>query len=299
VYITNESASSNWVYFDDMQVKIKQRPVIQVDDYYPFGLTFNKYRRSTAKENKLNTFQDQELITDLDLNWVQFKWRNHDPAIGRFFNIDPLAEKFYYNSPYAFSENKVINGIEMEGLEFVPIQVLQAGTEALDNYLTGQGLNAEEKKIVLDNPSAAYKSRGNRELAKNFAGNAGIKNHLSPMLDDEGDALRHVMLGALNTQTGGADFAKKIGDAHEDGSDNTEAQKTMDKFNNDVGINLGKENPDATPKELMQMAIDRLQNGELFVLKPFNPTDETIDRAKKNVESLYEDGDDDIYEDNN
>src|SRR6185369_16078774 len=52
-------------------------------------------------------------------NWDSFKWRNHQPEIGRFFNIDPLAMKYVYNSPYAFSENRVINGRELEGLEWV------------------------------------------------------------------------------------------------------------------------------------------------------------------------------------
>jgi len=53
------------------------------------------------------------------LNWVQFKWRNHDPQIGRFIEIDPLANDYVYNSTYAFSENKVTNHIELEGLEAV------------------------------------------------------------------------------------------------------------------------------------------------------------------------------------
>jgi len=88
-----------------------------VNSYYPFGLTFNSYKRVTAKENKYNTFQDQEKITDLDLNWIQFKWRNHDPAIGRFFNVDPLAEEYNYWTPYAFSGNMVTAHRELEGLE--------------------------------------------------------------------------------------------------------------------------------------------------------------------------------------
>jgi hypothetical protein len=54
------------------------------------------------------------------LNWDSFKWRNHQPDIGRFFNIDPLADKYVYNSPYAFAENRVIDGRELEGLEWVP-----------------------------------------------------------------------------------------------------------------------------------------------------------------------------------
>ena len=45
----------------------------------------------------------------------------HDPRIGRFFAVDPLAFKYPYNSPYAFSENRVIDAIELEGLEKVVI----------------------------------------------------------------------------------------------------------------------------------------------------------------------------------
>jgi len=39
------------------------------------------------------------------------------PDLGRFFNVDPLSEEYTYNSSYAFSENVLINAIELEGLE--------------------------------------------------------------------------------------------------------------------------------------------------------------------------------------
>jgi len=68
-------------------------------------------------KNKEKTFQDQRFDDDLGLNWVQFKWRNHDPQIGRFIELDPLSEKYVYNSTYAFSENKVTVHRELEGLE--------------------------------------------------------------------------------------------------------------------------------------------------------------------------------------
>jgi len=75
-------------------------------------------------------FQGQEHVDDLGLNWDSFKWRNHQPDIGRFFNVDPLAEKYYYNSPYAFSENKVVAHRELEGLESYPVN-LQSPTAGL------------------------------------------------------------------------------------------------------------------------------------------------------------------------
>ncbi len=41
----------------------------------------------------------------------------HDPRIGRFFAVDPLTGKYPFYSPYAFSGNRVIDAIELEGLE--------------------------------------------------------------------------------------------------------------------------------------------------------------------------------------
>jgi len=43
--------------------------------------------------------------------------------IGRFIEIDPLSDDYEYNSTYAFSENKVISHVELEGLEAVEIIV--------------------------------------------------------------------------------------------------------------------------------------------------------------------------------
>ena len=70
---------------------------------------------STRKDSRGSGGQDE-----LGLNWDSFKWRNYDYAIGRFMSIDPLAEKYTYNSPYAFQENKLGMGREIEGLEMMP-----------------------------------------------------------------------------------------------------------------------------------------------------------------------------------
>ncbi|OQA96075.1 MAG: hypothetical protein BWY22_01891 [Bacteroidetes bacterium ADurb.Bin217] len=64
-------------------------------------------------------FQGQEAENELygAGNASFFKYRISDNRLGRFFAIDPLAAKYPYNSPYAFSENRVIDGVELEGLE--------------------------------------------------------------------------------------------------------------------------------------------------------------------------------------
>ena len=65
-------------------------------------------------------FQGQEKDDEVkgSGNSVNYKYRMHDPRIGRFFSVDPLAPSYPHNSPYAFSENRVIDGVELEGLEY-------------------------------------------------------------------------------------------------------------------------------------------------------------------------------------
>jgi len=64
-------------------------------------------------------YQEQERQDELGLNWDSFKYRNYDYAIGRFMSVDPLAEKYPYNATYAFQENKMGLGRELEGLELI------------------------------------------------------------------------------------------------------------------------------------------------------------------------------------
>ncbi len=52
-----------------------------------------------------------------ETGWSSFKWRNSIPELGRFFNVDPLSEKYAYQSHYNFAENRVVDARELEGLE--------------------------------------------------------------------------------------------------------------------------------------------------------------------------------------
>jgi RHS repeat-associated protein len=65
------------------------------------------------------SFQAQEHDDEVkgDGNSMNYKYRMHDPRLGRFFAVDPLFKDYPWNSSYAFSENKVIHAIELEGLE--------------------------------------------------------------------------------------------------------------------------------------------------------------------------------------
>ncbi|MEV8577403.1 RHS repeat-associated core domain-containing protein, partial [Elizabethkingia anophelis] len=96
--------------------------IIEENNYYPFGLKHQGYNSSSLANNAYQyKYQGQELQEN---GWYSFKWRNYIPDLGKFFNIDPLASKYPYNSPYALQENKLGMGVELEGLELFPFEFL-------------------------------------------------------------------------------------------------------------------------------------------------------------------------------
>jgi hypothetical protein len=129
VFVSNEHPTYVDVYFDDVTVTHTPSPIVSSSDYFAFGLQHTAGERAGVYEQR-TLFQSQELQDELNIGWVQFKWRNHEPSIGRFFNVDQLAEKYLYNSPYSFSENKVVAHVELEGLEAESIKRLQRETSA-------------------------------------------------------------------------------------------------------------------------------------------------------------------------
>ncbi|MFH6996052.1 hypothetical protein [Flavobacterium sp. FlaQc-48] len=67
-------------------------------------------------------------------NSISYTFRMHDTRIGRFFAIDPLASKYPWNSSYAFSENRVMDGIELEGAEHLNMHVYRVFKGAGGKY---------------------------------------------------------------------------------------------------------------------------------------------------------------------
>ncbi|MAT90946.1 MAG: hypothetical protein CMC35_09660 [Flavobacteriaceae bacterium] len=106
--------------------------IMEENNYYPFGLHHKGYNNAiNGIENNYKTFQSRELHEDLGLGWIEFKYRMHDPTIGRFLQIDPVAERYEYNGVYNFSENRVIDGIDLEGLEYVTVRHYMLGDKEM------------------------------------------------------------------------------------------------------------------------------------------------------------------------
>jgi len=88
------------VYFDDFKVTHIKSPIIQTEDFYGFGLSFNSYSRESSIENKYLYNQgasDKKFLTervlDLGLAVDLSKDRTYDYVTGRWWQIDPKADK--------------------------------------------------------------------------------------------------------------------------------------------------------------------------------------------------------------
>lgn len=112
--------------------------IMDTNDYYPFGMNHLYQANSHIGIGELENykFQGQELQ---ETGWYSFKWRSYMPDVGRFFNIDPLSEKYAYNSTYAFQENKMGLGRELEGLELLQERGLITATGMTVNDIYHKG----------------------------------------------------------------------------------------------------------------------------------------------------------------
>jgi RHS repeat-associated protein len=93
------------------------RKMVGNNDYYPFGMLVPQ-RNYSSPEYRYG-YQGQEKDDEIKGagNSLNYKFRMHDPRVGRFFAVDPLTAKYPHYAPYSFSGNKVIAFVELEGME--------------------------------------------------------------------------------------------------------------------------------------------------------------------------------------
>ena len=124
-------------------------PIIQSEDFYPFGLTFNSSQRENAAKNKYLYNQgsgekkfNTERIFDLELNVDQSRHRTYDYITGRWWQVDPKGESAGQESwsTYHYSYNNPILNNDPEGDCGPCVLAIPAIVEGLAALSIGEGV---------------------------------------------------------------------------------------------------------------------------------------------------------------
>ncbi|MDR0228297.1 MAG: RHS repeat-associated core domain-containing protein, partial [Flavobacteriaceae bacterium] len=92
--------------------------IIEETNYYPFGLVhkgYNQKNDALMKDYKYQ-YNGKEKQEELGLNFYDYGARNYDAAIGRWMNVDPLAEAQSNKTPYHYVSNNPITRIDPTGM---------------------------------------------------------------------------------------------------------------------------------------------------------------------------------------
>ena len=109
----------------------------------------------------------------------------HDPRIGRFFAVDPLTKKYPWNSAYAFSENRVIDGVELEGREslygielWLNVQWIRVKQSIKKNTDQITQVYTRDNEIINNAPNISEKGKDYLYKAQAIAGTVSLQSKM-------------------------------------------------------------------------------------------------------------------------
>ncbi len=115
VFIDNSDTEP--VYFDELELRVERTPTLvitQEHHYYPFGMNMSGIERQGDLMYQFNGMVEKEEAFGLELYETPF--RSYDAQLGRFWQVEPLADIYVGVSMYQFAYNNPISFNDPTGL---------------------------------------------------------------------------------------------------------------------------------------------------------------------------------------
>ena len=99
---------------DTSEVSDPALAILEQNDYLPFGTRVNITTQAYDPANRYRFNGKEEQVTG-SLGLTDYGARLYDNLLPRWTTPDPLAEKYYSISPYAFCNNNPVNFVDPDG----------------------------------------------------------------------------------------------------------------------------------------------------------------------------------------
>jgi RHS repeat-associated protein len=108
----------------------------------------------------LEQYNGIELNDDFGLNWNMAFYRSYDPSIGRWGQVDPLAEKYLTMSSYNGMGNNPIRNKDPKGDSLI---------NAYERYSEFETLDSDLKAVITNSTTRNERREARRNLRRNYS----------------------------------------------------------------------------------------------------------------------------------
>ena len=132
--------------------------VKEQNDYYPFGMRQERSNYALFAGNRFK-YNGKEEQTTGGLGYLDYGARMYDAESGRWFGVDPLLEKYYGLSPYAYCGNNPLIYTDPDGMVIKLSKMTEEQTSLYDCILRELLSSSKLFKTMyteLENSNAIY-----------------------------------------------------------------------------------------------------------------------------------------------
>ena len=202
----------------------QQLKIVEQNHYYPFGLRHTNYsggKMQVVKEQEFKRmaptpeellsykykYNGKEWQDELGLNMYDYGARNYDAALGRWMNVDPLANNYMKYSPFSYTANNPIYFVDPDG-EFILPGSFRKKYKKLTQYLkNGIQEIASNKRVA--NALKKYGQFTDAEIKKGLKWDSGPEINITKLNGAYGEFTPGIGSNTLNIDVDLVDALEK------------------------------------------------------------------------------------------